>query len=53
MSKTEPSCGSGAFLATALGIYITPQHIIDYIKSVTKPKATDAIGNPPFAKVKP
>ena len=52
-SAIDPACGTGGFLAYALGIWFTPQHVLDFLEG--KPTANpDAIlGNPPFATESP
>jgi type I restriction-modification system DNA methylase subunit len=52
-SEIDPACGTGGFLASALGIWFTPQHVLDFLEG--KPTANpDAIlGNPPFGTESP
>lgn len=47
----DPACGSGNFLASALGIYFTPQHVLDALNKSRLDKIcqdTACLGNPPF-----
>jgi len=52
-SAIDPACGTGGFLVHALGIYFTPQRVLDFLEG--KPTANpDAIlGNPPFGTESP
>ncbi len=43
-----PACGTGSFLAGVLGIYFTPQNILDFLEGKPTANRDSIIGNPPF-----
>lgn len=48
--RSCPASGSGAFLAPALGIYITPQSVLDYLAGKPRHDFDAVLANPPFGK---
>lgn len=45
--------GTGAFLKDALGIYITPPHVIEAIEGKKPFDAKPLLANPPWSTVRP
>jgi hypothetical protein len=52
-SAIDPACGTGGFLAAALGIWFTPQHVLDFLEGKPTAKPELIYCNPPFGTESP